>query len=137
MNRKEFGGLAIAINNSLLETHSIISVIKEKDGQIGIKLKCNLNDVLIGVLGFYLSPDSYIYGQDPKSFFNDAASLWEDFCDCDLLIGSGDFIARISTEIDFLPDIDGDQCPVRSNPQSLPDHSILSGTFQASFFPLL
>ena len=69
------GGIAIAINKTIMKSHSIISILRYKDGQMGIKLKCNLNDMLIGVLGFYLSPDSYIYGQDPESFFNYAASL--------------------------------------------------------------
>ena len=104
------------MNKSLLESHSVISIHKDKDGQLGIKLKCNLNDMLIGILGFYLSPDSYVYGQDPEGFFTDAASLWDDFSDCDLLIGSGDLNARISTELDIIPDIDGDHIPPRSNP---------------------
>ena len=72
--------------------------------------------MLIGIVGFYLPPDSYIYGQDPEGFFNDAATLLEDFSDCDLLIGSGDLNARIGTELDYLPDIDGDPIPPRTNP---------------------
>ena len=43
-NRKGSGGIALAVNKSVLETHSIVSIYKEYDGQIGIKLKNNLND---------------------------------------------------------------------------------------------
>ena len=101
--------------NSVLETHVVISIIKGIDGQLGLKLRNNLNDFLIGVIGLYLSPDSYIYGQDAENFFNQAAVLWDDFSDCDLLLGSGDLNARTKEILDFLPDVDGNM-PKRSNP---------------------
>ena len=114
-NRRGSGGIAIAVHTSVLETHTIVGIFKGIDGQLGIKLQNTLNNFLIGVIGFYLSPDSYIYGQDPENFFNEASVIWEDFVDCDLVIGSGDLNSRTKQIIDYLPDIDGN-LPERQNP---------------------
>ena len=74
-NRRGSGGIALAIHNSVLETHIVIGIFRGIDGQIGLKLKNTLNDFLLGVVGYYLSPDSYIYGQDPENFFNEASVI--------------------------------------------------------------
>ena len=68
-NRRGSGGIAIAVNNSVLETHIIEGVFRGIDGQLGLKLKNKLNDSLLGIVGLYLPPDSYIYGQDADNFF--------------------------------------------------------------------
>ena len=70
---------------------------------------------MLGIAGFYLSSDSYIYGQDPENYFNEAAVIWDDLSDCDLVIGSGDLNARSQQLLDYLPDIDGN-LPPRINP---------------------
>ena len=70
----------------------------------------------MGILGLYLSPDSYRYGQDAKGFFNEASVLWQDLSDCDLVLGSGDVNARTKEIVDFIPDIDGKLIPPRINP---------------------
>ena len=70
---------------------------------------------MIGVHGLYLSPDSYIYGQDSESFFNNAAVVWQNLSDCDLLVGSGDLNARTKEVFNYLPDVDG-TLPYRFNP---------------------
>ena len=114
-SRRGSGGIAIALHNSFLMTHSIVCGVKCADGLMGIKLKNNLNDMLLGIVGCYLSPDNYLYGQDPESYFNEVAGLWADFSDCDLLIGAGDLNSRIRDDTDFLPDIDGN-LPNRTNP---------------------
>ena len=114
--RRGSGGIAIAINNSLFETHKLVSVIKGADGQISVKLQNNSNDFTIGILGLYLPPENYIYGKDPETFFNEAGALWEDLYDCDLLVGGGDLNSRTKDMIDYLPEIDGDFVPVRQNP---------------------
>ena len=88
------GGIAIAVNNCIFNYHSIVSFTKGIDGQISLKIKNNLNEFTIGILGLYLSPQNYIYGNDPETFFNEAAVLWDDLSDCDLRIGSGDLNAR-------------------------------------------
>ena len=118
LSKKGSGGIAIAINNSLFESHELVKIVRGVDGQIGIKLRNQLNDMQIGVLGLYLSPDSYRFGQDPEQFFNEAAIIWEDFRDCDLLVGTGDLNARIRSENDFIEDIDG-HIPPRINPDSV------------------
>ena len=59
-NRRGSGGNAIAVSNSVLETHSIVSFYNGIDKQIAIKLKNTLNDSVIGVVGLYLSPNSYL-----------------------------------------------------------------------------
>ena len=100
-----------------METHSIVSISKGIDGQLGIKMKNYENDMIIGIIAFYLSPDSYLYGQDAEHFFTEAAVLWEDFLDCDLLVGTGDLNARIRSDLDFIPDIDG-HIPPRHNPDN-------------------
>ena len=117
-NRRGSGGIAIAVHKSVLETHVVVGIIKGIDGQLGLKLRNNLNDFLVGVIGLYLSPDSYIYGQDPENFFNQAAVLWDDFSDCDLLLGSGDLNARTKEVLDFLPDVDGNLSR-RTNPDKI------------------
>ena len=117
-NRRGSGGIAIAVHNSVLETHVLIGIFKGIDGQLGLKLKNSLNDFLLGVVGYYLSPNSYIYGQDPENYFNEASGIWDDFSDCDLLVGSGDVNARTQEIVDFLPDIDGN-VPKRKNPDKI------------------
>ena len=72
----------------------------------------------IGVVGLYLSPDSYRYGQEAEEFFNQASVLWQDLLDCDLLIGGGDVNARTKDLVDFIPDIDGQIIPLRNNPDN-------------------
>ena len=117
-NRRGSGGIAIAVSNSVLETHSVVNISKGIDGQLAIKLKNTLNDSVVGVVGLYLSPDSYLYGQDPENFFNEASVIWEDMSDCDLLVGAGDLNARTKEIVDYLPDIDGN-LPHRSNPDNV------------------
>ena len=60
--RKGSGGIAIAIHESILSCHTILSVFRGVDGQIAIKLQSKLTDFKLGILGLYLSPDSYRYG---------------------------------------------------------------------------
>ena len=110
------GGIAIGIHDSVLECHTVLTVFKGIDGQIAIKIKCNKTEVIVGVLGLYLSPDSYRYGQDAEGFFNQASALWQDLSDCDLIIGAGDVNARTKEILDYIPDIDGKIIPARINP---------------------
>ena len=101
-----------------MQDHKIVAVFNDNniDGQIGLKLKNCKNDLFIGIVGLYLSPDNYIYGRDAEGFFNNAAVLWEDLSDCDLVVGAGDVNARSKEIIDFIPEIDGGLIPPRVNP---------------------
>lgn len=105
---KGSGGIAIAIHSSVIECHTILSVFRGIDGQVAVKMKCNLSETKIGILGLYLSPDSFMYGQDSEDFFNQASALWQEFSD--LTIGGGDINARTRDMID------GQIIPTRSNP---------------------
>ena len=117
--RRGSGGLAIAINNSILQDHSVVSLIKNNtDGLLGLKLVNNETQFKLGILGNYLSPDNYHYGQDPEGFFNNASSMWQDLSDCDLRIGAGDVNARTKNLKDFIPEIDGN-LPDRKNPDNV------------------
>ena len=117
--RRSSGGIAIAIHDSVLNSHDVVSVVKGVDGQISVKLRNNLNDFTIGILALYLPPENYIYGKDPEAFLNQAAALWEDLSDCDLQVGGGDLNARTKNMIDFIPDIDGNLIPSRENPDQV------------------
>ena len=110
------GGIAIAVHRSLLNNHVIMGTYKGIDGQLAIKIKNVENDFTLGILGLYLSPDSFHYGQDDESFFNHCSVLINDLGDCDLLVGAGDVNARTKQLLDFIPDIDGDLLPERVNP---------------------
>ena len=116
--KKGSGGIAIAVHSSVLSCHTMLSVLYGVDGQIAIKLKCNSTEMTLGIVGLYLSPDSYRYGQEAEEFFNQASVLWQDLQDCDLLIGGGDINARTKDMVDFIPDIDGQIIPIRNNPDS-------------------
>ena len=74
------------------------------------------NDLIVGIVGLYLSPENYVYGRDAEGFVNNAAVLWEDLSDCDLLVGAGDVNSRTKDAFDYIPDIDGDLVPPRTNP---------------------
>ena len=113
------GGIAIAMHNSLLDTHTIVATIKGSDGQLAIKLKHLKTDFTIGIMGLYLSPDSFHYGQDAEGYFNESSVLWDDLGDCDLLVGAGDVNARTKQLLDYIPDIDGDLIPERINPDKV------------------
>ena len=91
-------------------------VVKGLDGQLSIKLVNNVNEFSIGILALYLPPDNYIYGRDPENFFNQAAALWEDLSDCDLLVGSGDVNSRTKEIMEYIPEIDGNLIKPRYNP---------------------
>ena len=56
------GGIAVAFHATLLHSHEIIGIFKGVDGQIAIKLKNVSNELRIGILGLYLSPDTFHYG---------------------------------------------------------------------------
>ena len=116
--RKGSGGIAVAVNKSVLESHKIVGIFKGDDGQLALKLQNQLNDLLIGVFGLYLPPDSYVYGQNAEEFFNSASVIWENMFDCDLLISAGDLNARTKELIDYCPEIDG-SIPLRSNPDKI------------------
>ena len=113
-SRKGSGGLAIAINNSVLDSHNILGIYKGLDGQLAIKLENQANNFKVGILGCYLPPDSYLYGQDPENYFNHASVLWENLSDCDLVIGAGDLNARTKDSLDYLQEVDG-TLPARYN----------------------
>ena len=49
-------------------------------------------------------------------FFNNAAVMWQDLLDCDLLIVGGDVNSRTKELIDYIPEIDGNLIPKRNNP---------------------
>ena len=54
------GGIAIGIKNVLLSFHDIVAVYDDScDGLIGLKIKNKLNDMHVGVVAMYLSPDNY------------------------------------------------------------------------------
>lgn len=113
------GGIAIAVNHSLLKYHEVISILNYNvDGQLAITLKNKINGFTLGVIGCYLSPNSFHYGRDPEGFFNNAAALWQDLIDCDLRVGGGDLNARTKQLLDFIPEIDGDMVPPRQNPDN-------------------
>ena len=117
--KKGSGGIAIAIHKSVLCCHTILSVIKGIDGQIAIKLQSKITDMTVGILGLYLSPDSYRYGQEAENFFDEAGVIWQDLSDCHLIVGGGDVNARTRELPDFIPEIDGKLIPVRSNPDKV------------------
>ena len=117
--RRGSGGIAIAINDSVLETHALVSVVKGVDGQISVIIQNKANDFKIGILGLYLPPENYIYGKEPEIFFNEAGVMWEDLFNCDLLVGGGDINARTKDLIDYLPEIDGNLIPIRQNPDHI------------------
>ena len=114
------GGIAIGIKKYLLNFHDIIAVYDDScDGLIGLKVKNKLTDMFVGVVAMYLSPDNYRYGQDAEGFFNNAAVMWQDLLDCDLLIGGGDLNSRTQELLDFIPDIDGGLISKRFNPDKI------------------
>ena len=109
------GGVAIGLKNSLLFTHEILGLYKTFDGIIGIKLRNIYTDYTIGIMGNYLSPDNYHYGRDAETYFNYCSVLWDTLSDCDLRVGTGDYNARTKQLVDYLPDIDGNLVPPRTN----------------------
>ena len=113
--RRGSGGVAIALKNSLLFSHEVLGIYKNYDGIMGIKLRNIYTDYTVGVMGNYLSPDNYRYGRDAECYFNNCSVLWETLIDCDLRLGGGDYNARSKQLIDFLPDIDGNLVPPRTN----------------------
>ena len=114
------GGIAIGIKKYLLNFHDIIAVYDDScDGLIGLKVKNKLTDMFVGIVAMYLSPDNYRYGQDAEGFFNNAAVMWQDLLDCDLLIGGGDLNSRTQELLDFIPDIDGGLISKRFNPDKI------------------
>lgn len=115
---KGSGGIAIAIHSSVISCHTILSVFYGVDGQIAVKMKCNKTDSTVGILGLYLSPDTYRYGQDSEEFFNHASALWQELWDCDLIVGGGDINARTKDLIDYIPEVDGQIIPKRQNPDN-------------------
>ena len=116
--RRGSGGVAIAISELIMREHIILGVYKGNvDGLLGIKLQNKQNSFKLGIIANYLPPDSFHYGQDPDGYFNDLASMWQDFCDCDLRLGGGDLNARTKQLEDFIPEIDGN-LPKRTNPDN-------------------
>ena len=114
------GGIAIGIKNQLLDYHEILGIYENSiDGLIGLKLRNTYSDFFVGIVGMYLSPNNYRYGQDAEGFFNNAAVMWQDFLDSDLLIGAGDVNARTKELLDYIPEIDGDLIPKRNNPDAI------------------
>ena len=114
--RRGSGGIAICIKNSLLFSHEVLGIFKNRDGIIGIKLRHRFTEYTIGIMGNYLSPSNYHYGRDAEGYYNNCSVLWETLSDCDLRIGTGDYNSRTNQVMDYLPDIDGGLIPQRINP---------------------
>ena len=51
-----------------------------------------------------------------RGYFADNAVIGSDLSDCDLVLGWGDVNSRTKSELDFIPDIDGNLITPRSNP---------------------
>ena len=113
------GGVAIAVHKSLLNNHVVVGTYRGFDGQLAVKIKNVETDFILGILGLYLSPDSFHYGQDAESYFNHCAVLHDDLGECDLLVGGGDVNARTKELLDYIPEVDGDLIPERSNPDKI------------------
>ena len=113
------GGIAIAVHKTLLDTHVVVGKYEGIDGQLGLKIKNMENEFVLGILGLYLSPDSFHYGQDAENYFNHCAVLCDDLGECDLLVGAGDVNARTKQLLDYIPDIDGNLIPERFNPDKI------------------
>ena len=109
------GGVAIAIKNSLLFSHEIVGIYKTFDGILGNKLQNRDTEYSKGIIGNYLSPDNYHYGRDPETYFNNCSVLWDTLSDCDLRVGTGDYNSRTKQQLDYIPDIDGNLVPPRTN----------------------
>ena len=116
------GGIAIAVHRTVLDTHIVVGTYKGMDGQLAIKLRNIKTEFTVGIVGLYLSPDSFHYGQDAETYFNHCVALCDDLGDCDLLVGAGDVNARTKQLLDYIPDIDGDLIPERSNPDQIKNH---------------
>ena len=111
------GGDAIGLKKDILIDHEVLGIYdKYCDGLIGLKLCSKTTGLQIGLVGMYLSPDNYIYGQDSETFFNNATALWQELIDCDLLIGGGDLNSRTKEQLDYIQEIDGNLVPLRYNP---------------------
>ena len=67
------GGIAIAGHKSILNNHIVVGTYKGIDGQLAIKIKNLETGFILGILGLYLSPDSFHYGQDAENYFNHCA----------------------------------------------------------------
>ena len=102
------GGIAIAVHKSILNNHIVVGTYKGIDGQLAVKIKNVETGFILGIVGLYLSADSFHYGQDAENYFNHCAVLRDDLGECDLLVGAGDVNARTKQLLDYIPDIDGD-----------------------------
>ena len=117
--RRGSGGIAICIKNSLLFTHEVAGLYAHYDGILGVRLRHRFTEYSIGIMGNYLSPSNYQYGRDPEGYFNNCAAIWDTLADCDLRVAAGDYNSRTAQVLDYLPDIDGDLIPPRTNPDNI------------------
>ena len=114
------GGIAIGINNLMLQTHTIVSVNNASiDGLMYVKLRHIETDFHLGIMGCYLPPDNYLYGRDAEGFFREGSVLWSDLETCDLIVGGGDVNSRTKNNLDYIPEIDGSLVPPRHNPDNV------------------
>ncbi len=104
--KKGSGGVGFFVSEELFNEFTISVHDKSFSSIIAIDLKHIENDFKLSIIGAYLPPDNSNYGRDSTAFFAQLISLVYSTMNSDLTILCGDFNARTSDQLDYIPNVD-------------------------------
>ena len=100
------GGVGFLIKSWIINEYEIEIVDKCYEGILALKLTSRTTEHTILLLTCYLPPENSPWGRNAQSFFAHILSLIYMYNDCDFMMITGDFNARIGNLQDTLAEID-------------------------------
>ena len=100
------GGVGFLIKTWINSDYDITVIDKSYEGILSLKLMHRATEHSILLITGYLPPENSSWGRDAQSFFAHVLSLVYVNNDCDYMLLTGDFNARIGNLQDSLSDLD-------------------------------
>ena len=100
------GGVGIFIKTNILNEWLFDEIDKSVDGLYITCLTNKITNYKIVLIPCYLPPENSEWGAESEHFFSHLTSILYSIDNVDIVIGGGDFNARISNSLDYILDID-------------------------------
>ena len=100
------GGVAVLVNDKILQQFKVIEIVDTYESILAIKLQHKVCETTLAVVCGYLPPEHTRHGSDPESFFEALTQIVYMFEECDRVYVGGDFNSRIGEKQDYIIEID-------------------------------
>ena len=105
--RRNFGGTAILVKETLFDDYEIYEIDKNVDGICIFKIKHILTSYLILLITVYLPPERSPWGRNAEEYLEHMSNVIRMYSDeCDVVYMCGDLNARVGSKQDSIAEID-------------------------------